>query len=148
MMERNNKHISVRRQCELLDVNRGRLYYSASAINNEENLRIMNLIDGEFTEPPSEIYLEGRDSLCSASVAPSLRKAKESEELLQLTPNTKENLVLTMGRGIIFMVCDIVFCCAKFSNTAAFCSNLQIKLTSPSQRTHRFSKISNRGSDR
>jgi len=51
MMERNNKHISVRRQCVLLDVNRSRLYYSASVIN-EENLRIMNLIDGEFTEHP------------------------------------------------------------------------------------------------
>ena len=51
MMDRNNKHISVRRQCELLDVNRSRLYYSASVIN-EENLRIMNLIDGEFTEHP------------------------------------------------------------------------------------------------
>ena len=51
MMERNNKHISVRRQCELLDVNRSRLYYSASVIN-EENLRIMNLIDEEFTEHP------------------------------------------------------------------------------------------------
>jgi len=51
MMERNNKHISVRRQCELLDVNRSRLYYSASVIN-QENLRIMNLIDVEFTEHP------------------------------------------------------------------------------------------------
>ena len=48
---------------------------------------------------PAEVYFEGRDSLCSASAAPSLRKAKESEESLQLTPNTKENLVLTMGRG-------------------------------------------------
>jgi putative transposase len=52
MMECNNKHISVRRQCELLDVNRSRLYYSASAINNEENLRIMNLIDEGFTLHP------------------------------------------------------------------------------------------------
>ena len=51
MMERNNKHISVRRQCELLDVNRSRLYYSVCPID-ECNLRIMNLIDGEFTEHP------------------------------------------------------------------------------------------------
>ena len=51
MMDRNNKHISVRRQCKLLDVNRSRLYYSASVIN-QENLRIMNLIDVEFTEHP------------------------------------------------------------------------------------------------
>ena len=48
---------------------------------------------------PSEVYFGGRDSLCSASATPPLRKAKGSEESLQLTPNTKENLVLTMGRG-------------------------------------------------
>jgi len=48
---------------------------------------------------PSEVYFDGRDSLCFASAAPSLRKAKESKESLQLTPNTKGKLVLTMGRG-------------------------------------------------
>jgi putative transposase len=47
---------------------------------------------------PSEMYGQGRDSLCFASATPSLRKAKESEESLQLTPNIKENLVLTTGR--------------------------------------------------
>jgi putative transposase len=51
MMDRNNRYISVRRQCELLGINRSRLYYSASAIN-QENLRIMNLIDEEFTRHP------------------------------------------------------------------------------------------------
>jgi len=51
MMDRNNKHISIRRQCELLGINRSRLYYSASAINHE-NLGIMNLIDEEFTRHP------------------------------------------------------------------------------------------------
>ena len=48
---------------------------------------------------PSEVYFDGRVSLCSASATPPLRKAKESQESLQLTPNTKGNLVLTMGRG-------------------------------------------------
>ena len=48
---------------------------------------------------PSEVYGSGRDSLCFASATPSLRKAKESEESLQLTPNMKGNLVLTTGRG-------------------------------------------------
>jgi putative transposase len=52
MMERDNKHISIRRQCDLLDVHRSRLYYSAGAMNHEENLRIMNLIDEEFTAHP------------------------------------------------------------------------------------------------
>lgn len=51
MISRNNKHISIRRQCELLDVNRSRLYYHAASINME-NLDLMNLIDQEFTEHP------------------------------------------------------------------------------------------------
>ena len=51
MIERANRHISIRRQCELLDVNRSRLYYSACPVD-QENLRIMNLIDEEFTEHP------------------------------------------------------------------------------------------------
>ena len=48
---------------------------------------------------PSEVYFDGRDSLCSASAAPSLRKANDSYKALQLTPNTKEKMVLTTGRG-------------------------------------------------
>ena len=48
---------------------------------------------------PSEVYFDGRDSLCSASAAPSLRKANDSYKALQLTPNTKGKMVLTTGRG-------------------------------------------------
>ena len=48
---------------------------------------------------PSEVYFDGRDSLCSASATPSLRKANDSYKALQLTPNTKEKMVLTTGRG-------------------------------------------------
>jgi hypothetical protein len=42
------------------------------------------------------VYWQGRDSLCSASA--SLRKAKESDKSLQLTPYSEAKLVLTMGR--------------------------------------------------
>jgi putative transposase len=48
---------------------------------------------------PAEVYFEKRDSLCSAPAAPPLRKAKESDESLQLPLNTEAKLVLTMGRG-------------------------------------------------
>jgi putative transposase len=51
MMERNNKNISVRRQCELLDVNRSRLYYPPH-LPDAVNLKIMDMIDREFTEHP------------------------------------------------------------------------------------------------
>jgi putative transposase len=48
---------------------------------------------------PVEVYFAGRDSLCSASATPSLRKAKEHDKSLQLTPYSEAKLVLTMGRG-------------------------------------------------
>lgn len=48
---------------------------------------------------PSEVYFDGRDSLCFASAAPSLRTANDSYKALQLTPNTNQHLVLTTGRG-------------------------------------------------
>jgi putative transposase len=48
---------------------------------------------------PSEVYFEGCDSLCFASAAPSLRKAKELDKSLQLTPYTRHKMVLTTGRG-------------------------------------------------
>jgi putative transposase len=48
---------------------------------------------------PAEAYFAGRDSLCSASASPSLRKAKEQDKSLQFTPYSEQKLVLTMGRG-------------------------------------------------
>lgn len=48
---------------------------------------------------PAEVYWQGRDSLCSASATPSLRKANGSYKALQLTPYTEQKMVLTMGRG-------------------------------------------------
>jgi putative transposase len=43
--------LSVRRQCELLGVNRSGLYYE-SAGESEENLRYMRLIDEQYTKTP------------------------------------------------------------------------------------------------
>lgn len=51
MIERTNIKISIRRQCELLDVNRSGLYYQTVS-GDEENLKVMDLIDREFTEHP------------------------------------------------------------------------------------------------
>jgi putative transposase len=42
----------VRRQCELLGLSRSSLYYEPAA-ETAENLRLMRLIDQEYTAPPS-----------------------------------------------------------------------------------------------
>jgi putative transposase len=46
-----NDHLSVRRQCELLDINRSSFYLPPAA-ESEENLRLMRLIDQQFLKTP------------------------------------------------------------------------------------------------
>jgi putative transposase len=52
LVERDNAAISVRRQCELLGVNRSGLYYEPVG-ESEENLRLMRLLDEQYTRTPS-----------------------------------------------------------------------------------------------
>ena len=53
MVDPTNSDISVRRQCELLGLNRSTLYYQAQpAEESTENLQLMELIDRQYTETP------------------------------------------------------------------------------------------------
>jgi putative transposase len=51
LVERGDPKISVRRQCELLGVNRSGLYYEAVG-ESEENLLLMRLLDEQYTRTP------------------------------------------------------------------------------------------------
>ncbi len=51
MVERGHSEISVRRQCELLGVNRSGLYYEPVG-ESKENLQLMRLLDEQFTRTP------------------------------------------------------------------------------------------------
>src|SRR4051812_34466253 len=51
LVERGHPDISVRRQCELLGVNRSGLYYEPLG-ESEENLRLMRLLDEQYTRTP------------------------------------------------------------------------------------------------
>lgn len=51
MIIEENIDISVRRQCELLELNRSSLYYEPEPIKAED-LRLMNVIDEEYTKRP------------------------------------------------------------------------------------------------
>jgi putative transposase len=50
-VDRDSHSISVRRQCQLLGVNRGSLYYQPLG-ESEENQRLMRLIDEQYTRTP------------------------------------------------------------------------------------------------
>jgi putative transposase len=51
LIEPSNCHLSIRRQCELLDINRSSFYLEPAA-ESEENLRLMRLIDQQFMRTP------------------------------------------------------------------------------------------------
>jgi putative transposase len=51
LVEAGHPHLSVRRQCELLGLSRSSLYYEPAA-ETPENLRVMGLIDQEYTAHP------------------------------------------------------------------------------------------------
>jgi putative transposase len=51
LVEPGHPDLSVCRQCELLGLSRSTFYYEA-AVESEENLRLMGLIDREYTEHP------------------------------------------------------------------------------------------------
>jgi putative transposase len=51
LIELSHCHLSIRRQCELLDINRSSFYLEPAA-ESEENLRLMRLIDQQFMRTP------------------------------------------------------------------------------------------------
>ena len=51
LVERGHPEISVRRQCELLGVNRSGLYYEPVG-ESEENLLLLRLLDEQYTRTP------------------------------------------------------------------------------------------------
>ena len=51
LIDAGNTDLSIRRQCELLDLNRSS-YYLQPAVESEENLRLMRLIDQQFLLTP------------------------------------------------------------------------------------------------
>ena len=50
-MDRDHAEISIRRQCELLGANRSGLYYQPLG-EGEENLRLMRMLDQQYTRTP------------------------------------------------------------------------------------------------
>ena len=59
-----NKNISIRMQCDLMDINRSTVYYNAVP-ESDENLQIMRLLDEEFLNHPTHGVFQMQDFLFS-----------------------------------------------------------------------------------
>lgn len=53
LIDKQNKVLSIRKQCELLGLTRSNFYYRA-AEESCENIQLMRLLDEEFTRHPSK----------------------------------------------------------------------------------------------
>ena len=62
MIDSNSRQISVRRQCELVDVNRSTAYYQPQPVKAED-LQLMELIDKQYLETPTFGSRSMRDHL-------------------------------------------------------------------------------------
>ena len=51
LITKGNKVVSLRRQCQLLGINRSSLYYHPRGVNKED-LQLMNLLDAQYTKTP------------------------------------------------------------------------------------------------
>jgi len=80
LIEPENPHLSIRRQCELLALNRSS-YYLAPAVESEENLRVMRLIDQQFLETP--FYGSRRMTACLERAGETVNR-KRVRRLMEL----------------------------------------------------------------
>jgi len=71
----NNKNISIRKQCELLEVSRSNFYYEQIG-ENELNLKIMRLMDEEFLDHPKHGVLQMQDFLVALGFIMNVKRIR------------------------------------------------------------------------
>jgi putative transposase len=83
LVDPNNLHLSICRQCELLDLNRS-TYYLPPAVESEENLRLMRLIDRQYLETPFYGSRKMAESLNRAGEAVNRKRVQRLMALMGL----------------------------------------------------------------
>jgi putative transposase len=87
-----NEQLSVRHQCELIEINRSTVYYQAVG-ESDENLQIMRLMDEEFHAQPTHGVLQMQDflfALCFLVNPKRVRRLLRKMGIMALYP--KRNL--------------------------------------------------------
>jgi len=70
-----NKRISIRKQCELLDVSRSNLYYEPIG-EGDVNLKAMRLMDEEFLDHPTHGVLQMQDFLFALGFMMNIKRVR------------------------------------------------------------------------
>jgi putative transposase len=83
LIDPDHPHLSICRQCELLDLNRS-TYYLPPATESEENLRLMRLIDRQYLETPFYGSRKMAESLNRAGEAVNRKRVQRLMALMGL----------------------------------------------------------------
>jgi len=81
----NNESVSIRHQCELLDMNRSSYYYVPKG-ENEENLRIMELMDAHIMEEPTAGVLTMQSMLKDQEIKAGKERVRRLMRKAQIRP--------------------------------------------------------------
>ena len=73
--------LSVRKQCELLDINRSSVYYKPLG-ESEENLEIMRIMDAHYMEHPAEGVLRVQDHLLTLCYVVNVKRVRRLLRLM------------------------------------------------------------------
>ncbi len=118
MIDPRNRVFSLRRQCELLSLNRSSLYYQARS-ESEENLGLMRLLDEQYTRTPyygvlrMAAYLRSLGHQVNPKRVRRLLRAMGLEAVYQKPntsrPNPEHTIYPYLLRGLAIDRCDQVW---------------------------------------
>ena len=77
----NESTLSVRKQCQLLEINRSSVYYKPSG-ESEENLEIMRIMDAHYMEHPAEGVLRVQDYLLTLCYVVNVKRVRRLLRLM------------------------------------------------------------------
>jgi len=81
MIKKDHKKLSVRKQCEMLEVPRSRLYYNPVG-ESEENLKIMRIMDEHHLKHPTEGVLRMQDVLFALGIVANHKRVRRLLRLM------------------------------------------------------------------
>ncbi len=97
-MEPDHPELSVRRQCELLGLNRSSLYYGP-AEETEENLELMRWIDQEYTAHPFSGSRKMTQGLVAQGVVVNRKRVQRLMQVMGLEALYPKPKLSVAGRG-------------------------------------------------
>lgn len=98
LVTKNNKDLSVRRQCEILDINRSSLYYQHKG-ENDENLGIMRLMDEIYLDNPTYGVLRMQDELLEHDISINVKRVRRLMRLMGLEAIYPKQNLSKLGRA-------------------------------------------------